>query len=328
MPLIQITILSLTLLILAAGSSLAEPISINFSYPGVQNSPKRKACEYFKRLVEQRSNNRIKVSINPESTLNGQHSIEKLRSNFFQMAAPDISEFYALSPQLRLFEMPFIFNDLFHLHNVIDGEVGEQLLEMASQGDLIALSFWDNGFRQLTANQPLSRPEQAEGLRLHILGTDGFENQLLQLGARPQRGTKELLYTALKEKRLDGQENTLAIINELKLYQVQSNLTISNHSYTGFMVVTNKRFWSQLPEDLKVIVKGSIKSAADYTRDIAAQVDEESLEIIRTTSQIKIHRLTSKERKLWAARFQEIDSKSYRNISKELVRQAHELQIR
>ena len=136
------------------------------------------------------------------------------------------------------------------------------------------------------------------------------------------------LYNALEEKKIDGQENTLSIIDNLKLHHVQSDLTISNHSYTGFLVVTNKRFWVQLPEDLKVIVKGAIKSAAEYTRDMAAQISADALKNIDATSSIEIHLLSPEERRLWAKQLEEINPEPYNRISADLLHKAREVQIR
>ncbi len=328
MPLAKVIILPLALLLLLAGSGWAEPVTINFGQLYGQDSLKRKAGEYFKRLVEQRSNNRIQVRISPAGPLSHQHSLEALKANNIQMAAPEISELYTLSPQLRLFDLPFLFDDVKHLHHVIDGEVGTELLESASQGELVALSFWDNGFRQLTANRPLRRPLQAAGLSFQITGSAVLKKQFAKLGAEPQSVPPAQLYSALADKRIEGQENTLANIDRQKLYQVQSDLTISNHRYTGYLVVTNRRFWSQLPEDLKVIVKGAIKDAAEYTRDMAAQISADALKKIAAAGSIEIHRLSPEERRLWREQLQEINPKPYNRVSADLVRKAREKQIR
>lgn len=318
------TVLLLALLFLTAGLSMAETASIKFSHVSGAESPTGKATEYFKRLVEQRSNQRIHVEIDHNGTANSDAPLEALKSNAIQMAAPDISVFYPVSPQLRLFELPFLFKDSEHLHRVIDGEIGATLLESVAQGGLVALSFWDNGFRQLTTNRLLSRPQQLEGLRFPILKSEVLTAQLKALGAQLEDISSSQLFSALADKRIDGQENTLARIYSQKLHQVQSNLTITDHSVRGFLVATNERFWTQLPDELKVIIKGAIKDAAEYTRDMARQANDDALKKIEATALMQIHRLTREEKELWAETFEEISPESYKRISGNLVQKARE----
>ncbi len=328
MPFVKVIMMLLALMLIAGGYVLAAPMSIKFSHSDGQDSIKGKASDYFKRLVEQRTDNRILIRIDPNSAVSTKHLLEALKDNSIQMAAPEISESYSINPQLRLFDLPFLFNDSEHLHKVLDTEVGTKLLENASQEGLIALSFWDNGFRQLTANRSLIRPQQVEGLKFLVNKSEVLKEQLVRLGAKTQTIPQIQLYTALNEKKIDGQENTLATIYDQKFYQVQSNLTLSNHIFQGYMVVTNIRFWSQLPEDLKVIIKGAIKDAAEYTRDMAAQINDEALTKLNATAMLRIDKLSQEEKTLWFKELKQLYPGPYKKITKELVRKAREEQIR
>ncbi len=324
MPLVKVIIMLLALMLITGGYVLAAPMSIKFTHSDGQDSIKGKASDYFKRLVEQRTNNRILIKIDPDSAVSTQHLLEALKDNSIQMAAPEISESYSINPQLRLFDLPFLFNDSEHLHKVIDTEIGTKLLKSASQDGLIALSFWDNGFRQLTANQPVIRPQQVEGLKFRVKESEVFKGQLVRLGAETQTISEMQLYTALDEKKIDGQESTLATIYGQKLYQVQSNLTLSNHLFQGYIVVTNNHFWSQLPDDLKVIVKGAIRDAAEYTRDMATQINDEALTRINATATLKVDKLTQEEKTLWFEELKQLFPGPYKKNTEEFVRKARE----
>lgn len=317
---VKTILLLLSLLLLTTGSALAVTVTIKLSPMVNRDTPKGKASDYFKRLVEQRSDHRIQVAITPEEDTAAAQPLEALRSNRIQMVVADIPDLYAFSSQLRLFELPFLFRDAEHLHRVIDGEVGARLIENVSQEGLVALSFWDDGFRQLTANRPLLRPEQLAGLRLHIPESAVFKRQLELFGAKPQTIPTGQLYAALETGEIDGQENSLIGIEEQRLHRVQSDLTLSNHRYRGSLVVTNQRFWTQLPDDLKVIIKGAIKDAAEYTREMAAQINSEALKKIEAAGVIKVHRLTPEVRDLWATKLQETYPEPYNRITEELLR--------
>ncbi len=329
MPLVKTFITLLVMLLLVSSPALAEPITIKLSHVVGQDTPKGKASEYFKRLVEQRSNNRIRVEIYANGSLFNDWDVqEALESNAIQMAAPSYSKLSGINPKLQLFDLPFLFQNVGHLHSVIDGEIGTTLLKGASRNGLVALSFWDNGFKQLTANRRLADPQDATGLRFRIQGSDILKAQFDALGAVSQTIPFPLLHTALEENKIDGQENTLSNIYNKKLYQVQSNLTISNHGYLGYLVLTNKHFWSQLPKDLKVIIRGALKDATEYTREMAIKNNEDALLKIRSIGTMDIHVLTSVEREIWRNKLKAIYPRFANEIGEDLVRKAQEAQMR
>ncbi len=329
MLLAKIFILLLPLTLLAASLSLADPVTIKFSHADSRLSPKGKASEYLKRLVEQRSNNRIRVEIYPNGSLfDDRDALEALKFNAIQMTAPSLTRLSVSNPQLLLFDLPFLFQNVEQLHAVIDGTIGRRMLEASSRNGLIALSFWDKGFKQFTANRRLFLPRDAVGLTFRSGESSVVREQFRTLDAIPQTVPLPQLYSSLEKGETDGQENTLGDIYNRGLYQVQSNLTISNHGYLGYMVLTNDNFWGQLPKDLKVIIQGAIKDAAEYTREMATQLNNDALKKIRATGRIKIHRLTPEERKTWENRLDKIYPAFYEKIGEKLVRKARMKQIR
>ncbi len=317
------------LLLLAAAPTCAEQITIRFGHVVQRDTPKGKACEYFKRLIEQRSDDKIRVEIYPAGQLGDEQEIlTALRSNRLQMAAPDVSKLAAVDPQLQLFNLPFFFKDVGHLHRVVDGEVGQQLLADARRDGLVPLSFWDNGFKQLTANRELITPEDIAGLRIRITDSEVLKEQFEELGAFPRVVPFPRLYAVLHNGEVDGQENTLSNIYSRQLFQVQSDLTISNHGYLNYLVLTNAGFWAGLPEDLKVIIRGAIKDATEYTREMAVQINLQALNRMRESKLIRVHVLTQAQRELWRTKLTGIYPRLYNSIDKNLLRKAQELETR
>lgn len=236
-------LLLLTALLLAATPATATELRIRFSHVVRPETPKGKASQYFKRLVEQRSGNRVLIEIFPEGRLANDHEVlQELRANRIQMAAPSLSKLTSFDPQLQLFDLPFLFQNDAHLRRVVDGEVGRSLLAGASREGLVALGFWDNGFKQLTANRPLLRPEDVTGLRMRIEGSNVQKTQFAQLGAATRTLPFPELHEALANGTVDGQENSLSNIYSQRLYEVQTDLTISNHAYSEYLVLTSKSF--------------------------------------------------------------------------------------
>ncbi len=320
MLLAKIVTLALTLSLFAVSATLAEPVSIKFSQIENRNTPRGKASEYFKRLVEQRSNKRIKVEFYAANgLLDESKELDELKSNWIQMSAPSWTRLTDINPQLLLFDLPFLFADTEHLHRVLDGTIGKEILAKTSREGLVALAFWDNGSKQLTANRPLILPQDAAGLKFGLTGSEVDREQFRILGASGQVTPLEQRYETLKKGEIDGQESTLSDVYNQELYRVQSNLTLSNHGYLGYLVMTNSHFWDQLPKDLKVIILGAIRDAGEYSRELAVQLHNDTLEKIRSTRTIRVRQLTATEKELWKNRLQHIYPAFYGKVGRKLI---------
>ncbi len=141
--------------LLAASTAFAGPIVIKFSHVVAVDTPKGQAAEYFKKLVEERSHGAIKVEVYPNASLyDDREALEALSMNAIQMAAPSFSKFTSFVPQLELFDLPFLFNDVDHLHQVLNGEVGQKLLDMVGKK---AWSAWPIG-TTASRNSPPTSP--------------------------------------------------------------------------------------------------------------------------------------------------------------------------
>lgn len=317
----------LALLLVFVPPLQAKPLTIKFSHVVAKDTPKGKAAEQLKRLIEERSGGRIKVKIYPNATLYGDRAaLSALQSNAIQLAAPSFAKFTDYTPQLQLFDLPFLFRDTKHLHQVLDGEVGNFLLQKASSQGLHALAFWDNGFKQISANKPLLKPQDAASLRFRIMGSKVLEAQFRAIGADPQVLPFSEVYSALQQGIVAGQENTLSNIYTKRFHLVQTDLTISNHGYLGYLVVTNEIFWRKIPDDLKLIITEAIAETTLFVRTIAAQVNADYLEKITSSGTIKIHTLTPAQRSVWQTKMFEIYPDFYDIIGEELIIKTQKIQ--
>lgn len=317
----KLLVLTFVLTLLFSFSAFAKPIVVKFSHVVANDTPKGKAALYLKKIVEERTDGRIKVEVYPNASLYGdREAIEALQMNAIQLAAPSFSKFTGFVPELQIFDLPFLFNDSEHLHKVLDGEVGQKILELVSQKGLVGLAYWDNGFKQISDKQrPLVKPSDAEGLKFRIMSSKVLEEQFKVIGANPQVLPFSEVYSALQQGVVDGQENTLSNIYTKKFHEVQSYLTISNHGYLGYLLVTNKIFMNKLPDDLKEIFLGAVKDATEYAREIAKEVNQDYLEKIRESGKVEIIQLTPEQRQVWKEKMMEIYPEFYDVIGEELI---------
>jgi len=314
----------------AEAKPAAEKFVLKFSHVVSPNTPKGKAADYFEKRLEELSEGRIDVQVYPSSQLYKDNAVLKaLKLDSVQMAAPSFSKFGKIVPQLALFDLPFLFKDVDHLHRVQDGEVGQKLKDMVTDKGYVALSFWDNGFKQLSSSsKPLILPEDAEGQKFRIMSSKVLEAQFHAVGANPQMMPFSEVYSGLQQGVIDGQENTNSNIFTKKFHEVQKYLTVTNHGYLGYLVVMSQKFWNSLPADLQEDVKQAMKDATDKEREFAAQLNNEQFGLIKEyaekTGKLEIINLNDEQKDAWRNAVSKIYPEFYdaNSIGEELIKGA------
>ncbi len=310
-----------------ATSSVAADYTLKFSHVVSPNTPKGKAADFFEKRLEELSGGKIDVQVYPSSQLYKDNAVLKaLRLNSVQMAAPSFSKFGKIVPQLALFDLPFLFKDIDHLHRVQDGVVGEKLKGLVIKKGIIALNFWDNGFKQLSsAKKALIEPADAKSQKFRIMSSKVLEAQFHAVGANPQMMPFSEVYSGLQQGVIDGQENTISNIYTKKFHEVQEHLTITDHGYLGYLVVMSKKFWKSLPKDLQKNVVQAMNESTEKEREYAQQLNDEQLEKIKAyaekTGKLKIYNLTTEQKEAWRTAVSKIYPEFYsdRKIGKDLI---------
>ena len=314
----------------AEAKPAAEKFVLKFSHVVSPNTPKGKAADYFEKRLEELSEGRIDVQVYPSSQLYKDNAVLKaLKLDSVQMAAPSFSKFGKIVPQLALFDLPFLFKDVDHLHRVQDGEVGQKLKDMVTDKGYVALSFWDNGFKQLSSStKPLILPEDAEGQKFRIMSSKVLEAQFHAVGANPQMMPFSEVYSGLQQGVIDGQENTNSNIYTKKFHEVQKYLTVTNHGYLGYLVVMSSKFWNSLPADLQADVKQAMQDATNKEREFAADLNGQQFDLIKEyaskTGKLEIINLTAEQKDAWRNSVSKIYPEFYdaNSIGEDLIKGA------
>ena len=294
----------LTTIVLGMGvfaAQASEPVIIRFSHVVAPNTPKGKAADYFKRLAEERTNGRVKVEVYPNSQLyKDREEMEALQLGAVQMLAPSLSKFGPLGVrQFELFDLPYIFPNKETLYRVMDGDIGRRLFALLEPKGIIGLAFWDNGFKQMSANRPLRRVEDFKGLKMRIQSSKVLEAQMKALGANPQVMAFSEVYTGLQQGVVDGTENPMSNFYTQKMHEVQKHLTLSDHGYLGYAVIVNRKFWEGLPPDLRAILEKAMQDATEYEREIAQKENDDALAAVRRAGTTEVWILPNEERRKW-----------------------------
>jgi C4-dicarboxylate-binding protein DctP len=294
-------------LVLAAASAVAlafvspaaaqSPIVIKFSHVVAADTPKGKAAEKFKELAEKYSGGKVKVEVYPNSTLyKDKEELEALQLGAVQMLAPSNSKFGPIGiREFEVFDLPYILPDLKTLRKVTDGPLGDKLLKLLDAKGMTGLAYWDNGFKEMSANKKLVAPSDYKGLKFRIQSSKVLEAQFRTLGAIPQVMAFSDVYQALQTGVVDGQENTWSNMYTQKMHEVQKYATVTTHGYIGYVVVVNKKFWDGLPPDIREACTKAMKEATEFGNNQSAKENDDALEEIRKAGKTEIVTLTAEQ---------------------------------
>ena len=266
-------------------ASAQAPIVIKFSHVVAPNTPKGLGAEKFKELAEKYTNGKVKVEVYPNSTLyKDKEELEALQLGAVQMLAPSNSKFGPIGiKDFEVFDLPFLLPNLASLRKVTEGPIGKKMLTLLDSKGMVGLAYWDNGFKQMSANKPLRMPEDYKGLKFRIQSSKVLEAQFRLLGATPQVMAFSEVYQALQTGVVDGQENTPSNMYTQKMDEVQKYTTLTNHGYIGYVVVVNKKFWEGLPADIRGQLEKAMKESTEYANHISAKENEDArAEIVKS----------------------------------------------
>jgi len=188
-----------------------------------------------------------------------------------------------LVPVTEMPGLPFTFKNSEDVFAALDADMGEHIRgEMAAKGIHQFRLGFDNGFHQLTTRtRPIRTVEDLAGMSIRTpfqkMTVDFFES----IGAKPKTFTLNQLYQVLKEQTVDGQTDPYQIIVLLKLYEVQTYLSVTNHWWSGFTLNANLAKWNALPQDIRTVITRHADAAALAQRQDVAKIDAGALEILR-----------------------------------------------
>ncbi|CAM3991938.1 MULTISPECIES: TRAP transporter substrate-binding protein [Shewanella] len=301
-------------------NSWAAPTEIKFSHVVAENTPKGQMALKFKQLVEERLPGEYQVNVFPNSQLFGDNNeLSALLLNDVQFVAPSLSKFERYTKKLQIFDLPFLFKDMDAVNRFQQSDAGQLLLNSMKRKGVVGLGYLHNGMKQFSASSPLILPEDAQGKKFRIMASDVLAAQFQAVDAIPVKKPFSEVFTLLQTRAIDGQENTWSNIYSKKFYEVQSNITESNHGVLDYMVVTSNTFWKSLPADKRKVIKASLDEAIAYGNDIAAAKVNKDKQAIIDSKRSEITYLSPDQRAAWVNAMKPVWAQFEDKIGKDLI---------
>lgn len=246
---------------------------LKFGHATSTESSQQQAALKFAELVKQRTKGEVEISVFPGSTLgNDQQMINLTRGGSIDGVISGSTNFNGIVAQTAALELPFVFRDSAHAYKVLDGKIGQGLLDELGKHNLKGLAYFENGWRQMTNNKrPVATPEEAKGLKIRSTPNPFHILAFQQLGMNPSPLAIAELYSALETKAFDAQEHPLPVFWSSKFYEVQKYLSLTNHAYSPSIAIMNKVKFDAMPADIQKALIDSARDAAAFQRDLNAK---------------------------------------------------------
>ena len=275
-------------------------IVIKFSHvTNTDKHPKGIAATLLAKRVNEEMNGKACMEVFPNSSLYDDNKVlEAMLNGDVQMAAPSLSKFETFTKKFRLFDLPFVFENIDAVDRYQTSADGQKLLKSMERKGLLGLAFWHKGMKQLSASKPLLEPGDAKGLKFRVQPSEVLVAQFEALGANPQKMAFSEVYGALQTKVVDGQENTWSNIYGRKFFEVQDGVTETNHGIIDYLVVTSTEWWESLPADVRDQLSKIMAEVTEARNSESTAVNENAKKLVIEAGGT-VRQLTPAQRKAW-----------------------------
>ncbi len=267
-----------------------DPVTLRLAHVVNEQDAFHVAATRFRDLVAERTDGRLTIEIFPNATLGDERTLlEGMQIGSVDMGVITNGPVANFLEEMAVFELPFLFPSPEAAYAVLDGEIGQELLDRLQEVNLQGLAYAERGFRNLTNSQREVRsPADIDGLRIRVMENPVYTDTFRELGANaiPMAWTEAL--TAMQQGTIDGQENPVGVVHSFRLNETQTHMTLTRHTYAPAVFVMGMPAWSRLPEAAQEIVVEAAREAGAHARAFNAEMEATQLEELREAGMIII----------------------------------------
>lgn len=288
--------LSGAVLALTLGASTAqEQRELKFAMSLAGDHPLGVAGQEFAKLVADKSDGSITVSLYPNAVLGSdQQNLSAVRGGTLDFTIMATGLLAGIDPRFQVFDLPFMFNNSEEAYALSDGPTGTGLMDDLADDGIHGLGIWDLGFRNMTNNRrPIAALEDLRGLKLRVIASPIYIDLFTQLGANPVPMTFGEVYGALEAGAIDGQDNPLAVIQSAKFEEVQGYLSLTRHIYTGMPFLMSQETWDELSPEHQAVIAEAAEEAKLFGRDLVQEQEASAIE--QLGEQMEVNEPTAEE---------------------------------
>lgn len=288
-----------------------------------EDSAQQEGIERFKQLVEARSNGDYEVKIYANNALGNDVEVaQQMQFGAVQAAPIPTAKLSGFDKDLQLIDMPFLFPNREVAYQFLDGEIGEEVLSGLRSSGFEPAMFWESGFKQMTCNDPIKTPSDMQDRKVRVMESPLLISQYKALGSNPVPIAFSETYTALQQGVVECQENPLVSISQMKFYEVQNDLMLTNHGYLGTAFVFSKIWFDSQSAEAKKMLINAAREAGQYQRERSIAREKVYLEGIKQAGGTEVVSLTSQQLAEFRAAMAPVYKEYGAKLSKGLLQRA------
>jgi C4-dicarboxylate-binding protein DctP len=270
-----------------------------FGHPYSVGDPYELGARKFKEKIEKETNKKVEVQLFPAGQLGrAPEMFESAQVGAIHLVGCSTGMIGNFLPEIDILRVPYFFpGDYDKVIKIMNHTgAGEELGRGLGRINIKVLAWTTSMMTQYTCNEPIRKPGDFKGLKIRTMNAPIILENFKILGASPTPLPYFETYSALQLGMVDGQENPISSIVQMKFHEVQKYMTLSNHSVGLIPVAINKKWFERLPEDIQKIFKDAGREWGDLSAKLSREYEQKQLEWLRKNSKIKIIELTPQQR--------------------------------
>lgn len=273
----------LSLGVVGAAQAATTTIRLGWTTSDSAVDPYAIAAHYFQEELEAAAPGQFDVKFFPSNQLgNDKEMLQGMQMGTLDAGVITGTQVGTIEPAFQLTDLPFLFANKQQAHSVLDGDVGQELLQRMEAKGIVGLGFAEAGFRHAINNQrPITKPEEFKGLKLRVQPSSLFLTSFKALGANPVALPWSDAFTAVQQGTVDGLEIPLAVIFANKFAGEVRYLSLTNHTYNALPLLMSKRAFNRLGAEKQAVVKAAARKAIERQR---ATVEQNELNLLERIS--------------------------------------------
>jgi tripartite ATP-independent transporter DctP family solute receptor len=257
-----------------------QKINLKLGHSMDVNHPVHKAMEHMKERLTELSGGSVHVDIYPSSVLgNETQCLEQLQNGSLAMTKTAAAAIENFIPEMQVFSLPYVFKSREHYWNVLNGEVGQELLQKGESKYLRGLCYYDGGSRNFyTKEKAIQSPEDLKGVKIRVQNNATAIAMVKAMGGSPTPIAWGELYSALAQGTVDGAENNLPSFTTNKHYEICKHFSLDGHSRVPDILLMSSKVWEKLPPQVQQWVQQAADESREFQKDLWTQKTLEALE--------------------------------------------------
>jgi tripartite ATP-independent transporter DctP family solute receptor len=241
--------------------------------------PVHTAMVFMKQRLEELSGGSVTIDIYPSSVLGSEvQCIEQLQNGSLAMTKTSAAAIENFVPTMSVFGQPYIFRDSDHYWAVLDGEIGQDLLQHGESRFLHGLCYYDSGSRNFyTKSKPIRTPDDLKGQKIRVMNSKTAIDMVKSMGGAPTPIAWGELYSALAQGTVDGAENNMPSFTSNKHYEVCKHFSFDGHTRVPDMLLMSSKVWNKLDPQVQQWIQQAADESSQYQRKLWQETEIASL---------------------------------------------------